>query len=199
MAVILVLPDLERLANVFVVNRRTEPAEMRPLFASARLERAAWVLRAVLVVSFAGFSLVDSYQDSVWFAARTEEPLHGMWLVEEFAVDGATRPPHPEDESRWQRVVFDYPGVVAVQSMTDSRQRFAFELDSEGKTITLRKRFEPDWRADLSFDAPESELMRWRGAIDGHHIHATLRRTAVPEFRLTSRGFNWINEYPFNR
>ena len=35
--------------------------------------------------------------------------------------------------------------------------------------------------------------------MDGETIQAKLRRADEKSFLLTSRGFHWINEYPFNR
>ena len=37
------------------------------------------------------------------------------------------------------------------------------------------------------------------GGVDGRQIQAALRRADPSQFLLTSRGFHWINEYPFNR
>ena len=36
-------------------------------------------------------------------------------------------------------------------------------------------------------------------ALDGHPLRANLHRTDPAKRLLTSRGFHWINEYPFNR
>ncbi len=43
--------------------------------------------------------------------------------------------------------------------------------------------------------------MSWslEGMFDGRKVRARLRLTEPPEFLLTTRGFHWINEYPFHR
>lgn len=35
--------------------------------------------------------------------------------------------------------------------------------------------------------------------MDGRKMRALLHRVESPSFLLLSRGFHWINEYPFNR
>jgi hypothetical protein len=35
-------------------------------------------------------------------------------------------------------------------------------------------------------------------AVDGKQIHAKLHHIPEPKFLLNTRGFHWINEYPFN-
>ena len=37
------------------------------------------------------------------------------------------------------------------------------------------------------------------GAMDGHKIRLELRRFDHTKMLLLTRGFNWIQEYPFNR
>ena len=35
--------------------------------------------------------------------------------------------------------------------------------------------------------------------MDGRKLAATLHKVPTPPFLLTTRGFHWINEAPFNR
>ena len=46
---------------------------------------------------------------------------------------------------------------------------------------------------------PQSELLEMEGKLDGKTIRAKLHKTDPRSFLLISRGFHWINEYPFNR
>ena len=55
MGVFLTLPDLRRLANLFVLNRPVEAAAVRP--PRARFRRAALVAQALLVAAYSGYLL----------------------------------------------------------------------------------------------------------------------------------------------
>jgi hypothetical protein len=200
MAIFLVVPDARRLANILVLNRGAEPAEIRPLFGRRWLNRSEWLLRTVFLVTFLGISLYSSYAARNQYGERAERsPLRGIWEVEEFQVDGQILPLLVTDATRWRRVIFDYPGVIAVQQMSDSRRRYALVLDTERKTLDLTKRDDPNWKAALTYEQPEPTVLTLTGQLDGQQIRAKLRRTDESRFLLQSRGFHWINEYPFNR
>jgi hypothetical protein len=200
MAAFLIAPDVGRLASLFLLNRGTEPAACRPLFRRRWLQRGVLALRTVLVVGFTAYALYVAYQSRRTYAdLATRSPLHGIWNVEEFAVDGAVHPPLVTDATRWRRVVFDYPGTVAVQLMSDSRRRYVLALNADTKTLELTKRDDPAWKAALTYQQPEPERLDVEGTFDGQKIRATLRRADDMSFLLVTRGFHWINEYPFNR
>lgn len=197
MALFLLAPELRRLANVFLLNRTAEPAELRPLFERARLNRGALVLRTLFLIVVVAGSLYQSYEGRRAFSRQS--PLYGVWEVEEFSADGEPRPPLVTDQARWRRVVFDYPGALAVQTMSDARQRYRLELDAEQKTLSLTRRDDPNWKSVLTYEQPEPERLELAGDVDGRSIQASLRRKDPSQFTLRSRGFRWINEYPYNR
>jgi hypothetical protein len=201
MAIFLVLPDLQRLANLLVLNRDVKRAEIQPLFRRPALNRAAVILRTVFLLGFAGMSLYGTwnrYQEN--FAADAPKPpLHGIWEVEEYVVDGQVRPARLTDGNRWRWVVFDYPGSLGIHSMTQSRERYFIQVDTQKRTIALTKRNDPSWKTVAAYQEPAPGLLTLQGTFDGRKIHARLRRTEPPPFRLLTRGFHWISEEPFNR
>ena len=200
MALFLALPDLRRLANLFVLNRPVEPADHRPLFARRGLHYGALVFRTVFVAGFAAlvvYAIYDSYK--TYGSPTQKSPFYGVWNVDELVVDGQARPPLVTDGSRWRRVVFDYPQMIAIQRMSDTRERYTLLLDAARRTLVLKKRDDPAWKSTLTYQRPEPGRLLLEGTFDGKKIQAVLRRTENPEFRLITRGFHWINEYPFNR
>jgi hypothetical protein len=200
MAVFLIVPDLRRLADFFLLDRRVEPAGVRPLFQRRGLHRGTLALRTVLIAGFAGMSLFGAWQATKTRGSRAPKaPFYGIWNVEEFAADGQVRPPLITDGNRWRRVVFDRPKTLAVLSMSDSRERYVMELDPLRKTMALSKIDDPSWAATLSYEQPGPGDLRLAGRVDGRQIRARLRRTDESRFLLVNRGFHWVNEYPFNR
>ena len=83
--------------------------------------------------------------------------------------------------------------------MSGSNQSFLLELNMEDKTLSLGKRNDSEWKTLLSFKEPDAGLMTLEGEMDGHRTYARLVRFDESKFLLTSRGFHWIQEYPFNR
>jgi hypothetical protein len=200
MAVLLMLPDLKRLGNFLVLNRAVEPAPIVPLFRSVWLHRSSLAIAALFAFYTVGYSLYENAQMKArFFDAAQQSPLRGIWSVDELKVDSVERPPLVTDESRWRRVVFDYQRTVVVQLMSDARQRYRLELDAEGKRLTMTKRDDPDWKAVLTYDRTAPDELILDGTLEGRKIHATLHKADESRFQLTSRGFHWINEFPYNQ
>jgi hypothetical protein len=200
MALFLAAPDLRRLANLFVLNRPVEPADDRPLFARRGLHHGALVFRTVFVAGFAALIVYVIYDSYKTYGSPTQKsPFYGIWNVDELVVDGQVRPPLVTDGSRWRRVVFDYPQMIAIQRMSDTRERYALTLNPARRTLALKKRDDPAWKSTLTYQRPEPGRLLLEGTFDGKKIQAVLRRTDSTKFRLMTRGFHWINEYPFNR
>ncbi len=87
----------------------------------------------------------------------------------------------------------------SVQSLSGARVRFTPELDAKKKTLTLRPRGDPKQASVFTFQEPGPGSLTLDGRLDGCRIQAKLRHLEDPKFLLTTRGFHWINEYPFNR
>lgn len=197
LAVFLVLPDLGRLANLLVFNRKVELTEIRPLFARRQFNRGALVLRSVFLFGVPFVLLLHAHEISQQIGSRApKSQLSGLWNVEEFILDGQVRPPLLTDEARWRRVVFDGPHTMAVL-LGDSRERFHLELDPGAHSLTLAKRDDPAWKSALSYRRLDPQLLALEGTFEGRKIQARLRKTEEPRFRLVSRGSHWIHEYPY--
>ncbi|RPH57360.1 hypothetical protein EHM82_01460 [bacterium] len=204
MALLLAAPDLRRLTDLFLFNRRVEPAEIRPLFARRRLNRAAAMVWGLGLAAFTVFSLYGAYQANKTYAhLAPKPPLYGAWEVEEFVMDGSVRPPLLTDTERWRQVVFEYPDYVSFQLMQKSegrsRRNYGLKLDSTKKTLTLQTLDTAKKETVFSYRQPEPGILTLEGTLEGKEIRARLRRIDESEFLLVSRGFHWINETPFNR
>ena len=198
LGLVIAAPGLGRLANFLVLNRRVEPVEPYRLFARPWLHRTALVLRTLLIASLAGFMLYQAYEARKEYGdLAPRSPLYGVWNVDEFEVDGVARSPLLSDAVRWRRVIFEFPGFVAVQPMTESRGTF-YTLKMSKKTITLTKRGDAKWQAAFSYQQPQPSLLTMEGTLDGQKIRARLSRQDTL-FLLVNRGFHWVNERPFNR
>jgi len=185
MALFLIAPDAKRLAA----------------FLFAGPPRAAWwkvAVRTAVVLGFLGMSLYQAQKGRKEYGDLSpRSPLRGVWNVTELTVDGVVQPPVITNESRWRRMVFDSTRGISIQQISDKRNRYMIEL---GKIdFTLKKRDDPTWKAVFRYTRPDPRTLVVAGTMDGKTVHATMHLDAQKEFLLTTRGFHWINEYPFNR
>lgn len=192
MAVFLVLPDAKRLAQTFFLYQPTDVVQGK------WLRIAGIVLRTALVVFVIVKGLEFSIDARTYNNARSSIAMRGIWNVDTLVVDGVNRPPLISDDTRWRRIVIDRPDMIAIYPMVGRRTRYGLEIDEKKGTMQLIKGDESKWT--FTFHRPVPTTMVMDGTFDGRKIHATLRKSDEDaSFRLTTRGFHWINELPFNR
>ena len=200
LGIFLALPDAKRLAGFFIFNRATEPATAELRFQRNWLNRTLLIGQIATGLFFAGYTLYQSHQElkSFYSDSLLKPPLYGTWGVDEFALDGQTRPPLITDDTRWQKIVFENKSGLTVQGMDSKLIRYAAKMDLEKKAIELTKRTDASWKGTVSYTLPTQDTMVIDGKLNNQKAHVKLHRLDA-RYLLNSRGFHWINEFPFNR
>ena len=54
-------------------------------------------------------------------------------------------------------------------------------------------------KATLTYAQPDPDHATLQGLYDGKMLHLGLRKLDPSKSLLVTRGFHWINEFPFNR
>lgn len=200
----LLAPEAGRLANVLVLNRPAGPSVIPPLLGTRRADRIAVVAQIAL-----GVWLLFSNAYSGWEkwteqgAGRPEPPLYGIWAVTEFSVDGKPLPPLTTDALRWQRLVFDRD-VATVQRMDGQLIPVLAMVDPEARTLVMvapptAAGAPPEPLGSFGFDRPQPERLTLTGTLAGQPVSVALSSVALDDFPLRSRGFHWVQEYPYFR
>ncbi len=98
--------------------------------------------------------------------------------------------PEGAASDRWKYVTIDRPQTLTVRMMDDSQRIYTTTYNAQDVTLrfgggtTVLKSTRPD---------PLHLTLR------GDAVSITLREVDRSKFLLLNRGFNWINERPFNR
>jgi uncharacterized membrane protein YphA (DoxX/SURF4 family) len=200
MALFLLAPEFRRMTDFFFRNRTVGPSPQGGLFRTRRANRIALAAQIILGIWVIGNNAYNGWEGWHTFGGgHPKSPLYGIWDVSELSVDGQFRSPLLTDYDRWHRAVFDVPDRVAFQRMDDSFARYGAAINGKDKTIALTKDNDKNWKANFTFQrVGENELML-DGNMDSHKIHMQLALVDLNKFLLVSRGFHWIQEYPFNR
>lgn len=199
MSLLLLGPDLEQLFRLFF---RGEPASLAPaqsLFRSGRPNRIAGIALTVLWCWMVFANFLDLWRG--WHevgGARPKSALAGIWTVEQLAIDGRPQQLLATDASLWRRITFDYPNWVHTQQMDDTLTGYSASLDAQRHTLTLTTSGNSGWHANFVYDRPDESDLVLDGTAGGHQQHILLKRINSAEFLLTSRGFHWVQDYPFN-
>jgi len=186
LALVVLAPQARRLANVFVLQRPSQPATQPALFSTPRANKAATAIQIGLAVWVLVGALTISWLD--WSHDNRPKPaLYGIWTVTSFTRDGVIVPPLTTQRDRWQRLIIDEPDRLSVQRMDGVIVTRAAVIDAQ--TITLNE-------VALTIDRTASDRLNLAGQVQRHHVTMTLRRLDLDKFPLRRDRFHWVQEYP---
>ena len=202
-AVALLVPDMPRLLRFFVLNRPTEPVDLRPHWTGRALGVSRWIKGCAIGAAIAYFAWDAHAAHTRQSAARESEPVppEGWYRVVSITKDGEEVPPARADELRW-KIVSVRRGKVSVRGLDGAMHRFRAEGAIPGP-LTL---FEIDEKGQPKGDSLAVGVLRWlndgraarlQGTIYGHAVDATLERQNPSDLPLMSRRFRWIIEEPY--
>ena len=200
MSLFLLAPEAKRLLNVLVLNRTAEPSTQPPIGTTVKARRIWTIAQVVFGVWFVGAAIQGSIEAwSSYGGGAPRSPLYGIWDVAYMSIDGIERSPLVTDYDRWRRIVFDRPTQMSFVRMDDTVRTAGSKIDTGAKSIGLTKPGDQAWAASFSFDRPSPDRLTLNGEMDGKKIQMRLQLHPREKFLLVTRGFNWVQEYPFNR
>ena len=200
LSLFLLAPDFERLANFFFFDRHAAPSGQPLLFKTARANRIAIAVQLIFGAWLMGLTIYGSWTAwSQYGGGRAKSPFYGIWEVKQLNIDGQARVPLLSDNDRWRHVIFDFPTRTSFQRMDDSLVSYGISIDQNGKNFTLTKNDDKNWKAQFNVQRPAPDQLVLDGDMDHQQVHMDLQLYERSKFLLVSRGFHWVQEYPFNR
>jgi hypothetical protein len=212
MACFLLIQEVPRLLNVFVFNRPTAPMVHVPLSSRPWVSGTALLSQAVV-----GFLLISSL---TFFSFRSYEqreaeqaapvPLYGVWSVDWFTIDGNSTgslftPKLLQDfeiaagKDRWERLIFQSPELALIQLSNGDLERVVPKVDLKNHFLSFTRSDDATWHCIFSLQKPDEQQLRLQGTVNGLAVTAELHREDQTRFILVTRGFHWIQEYPYYR
>ena len=198
----LLIPDMRRIADFFLLNRKTQLSPPVPLFRDRKMNYGMLGLQVLIGVAAVLVCCTKAYEDQVKNETYISPTVRGIWFVDQFALNDTPHPPLITDTERWQNVIFDAPNVLIIQSMDGVQKKYYLELDANSKKAALWDPPNTHWTARLTYDLPQPDRMTLTGQFGGQHVTAELKRIDLrdPErFLLINRGVHWVNQFPQNR
>lgn len=180
MALFLIAPDARRLIDVLVLQRAAAAPDIQQVSFQRRWARIGATAFWVLFVGFELFNQVrggwQSYKQ--FYVNVSRPPLYGLYDVESGAP-------------QWRKVAVDFPQSMGVRTADDKAQFIPTEYS--GNTVTLNK------KDRLTFSRPDADHAVLEGTLNGAATTIRLKKIDTSKMQLVSRGFHWINEFPYNR
>ncbi len=200
LALFLLAPDLVRLAKFLLLRGDVQPLPDRQLFASVRANRIALVAQIVFALWLVGLGGYGAWKQRYEYGSeRPHSPLYGIWDIEQLSIDGQVRSPLLTDHDRYRRAIFDFPQMMTFERMDGSHAWFGAAIDAKKQTLALTSRGKDKFKGDFGYQRPSAGELILDGQIQGKKFHMQLKRMDEKKMLLLSRGFHWVQEYPFNR
>lgn len=185
-AILIAYPQLRRLLLTALGHAAPEvPPRAR---SSVRVERARLALKVAVIGIFA-HNVRAQVIESIAYRGHANE-LSGIWTVTSFRENGVEQPALVTNERRWCKLVVTEWSVRA--------------KNCADVAVPLSAQVMPAAQAILINDTEPQTHELWRYHRDGDQLvidagarHVTLTRMPAP--LLVTRGFHWVQEFPFNR
>jgi len=195
----LLTPDIQRLANVLVWNRPTEPHVYREMLHKTWQKR----LRLVLKYVFIGYALYTNISNCLesqksYGDYRVKPALYGIYNTDLLVRNNDTIPPLMTDTTMWKQVVIQFDKFASIKMMNDSMKRYNFVVDTTAKQVTVFKATDTLNKYKLAYTS-DSACLTLSGKYMGDEVMMRFKRYDLNKFLLINRGYNWINERPLNR
>jgi hypothetical protein len=199
MGLYIALIDYRRLINFFLKDQTAGPSLHRPLFDKAP---AKYILLGaqILLAGYLIISQVFGAKDAQarYGAERPKPPLHGIYEVQTFVQNQDTIPPLLTDTVRWRYLLVDYVNFTTVLRINGKSQRYQSTIDTVEQSFTFNQFQDTVNKYVLHYELEEKD-MHLQGIMEGDTLQIELKHIPKDNFGLLNRGFNWVNEVPYNR
>jgi hypothetical protein len=202
MAFFILLPDVPRLLNLFLFNRRVEKVSLRAPYLN---EVTIWIQRVikcwVIFIAF-GWPIGQQIKRECFDHPESAPSYFGSYRVVSFTRDGKEITEDDGDPSRWTR--------ITLRRLPWSRQPdrtytdyFSIYQESGAQMLELShvtaRSMKPKDQSSWSVKVDDEGKLELTGVLNGNKIRAEFVPVRREDFLLVNRGFRWINEYPYNR
>ena len=197
-ASIIFLTDIKRFIYIFIKNKTaTKVNHYKPFHLDKGDKKIVNGIKAFFLIAFIGlFTFFSSRRSS----QKEKPPLYGIWEVALFKKNNDTLLPLTTNHERWRYLIIDFRRRVTVKAMDDTNKRYEFSIDTITRQIRMHeKEVELLDGFNFKYKKPNPYFLQLDGKIEDDSLHILFSKKDLNDFRLNNRGFNWINEYPYNR
>lgn len=199
MAIYVLSPDFKRIWNFFT-HREVNIPQRQFLIWPEKYNTARLVIKT-LFLGYIFYSSIDQGLEvqKKWGDKAPKPHMYGLYQVDQFVMNGDTLPSLTTDTMRWQHFVIQWEGRTHIQMMNDKFSHYNLEKDSTEQTFTIYSRRDTVNKHYFTYDFVEGESLNLQGTWGTDTLSVEMSRRTKDDFLLLNRGFNWINEFPFNR
>jgi hypothetical protein len=201
MSFYLLYEDFRRLWSFFVLNLPTKSRVITPFLDKKWFIISRIVFKVLFIVGFGGAMFYDGWSESEYKDAP-KTAIYGPYKVESFERNSVVS---ASDTLRWQEVFIDRRGTYDIAFVTNQdglRKRIDFKINNKNHQLLLSdytSTATDTTKYAFSYVQADSSSLFLKGKFKNDSVRVSMKKMTRKNFLLNSRGFNWINEYPFNK
>jgi hypothetical protein len=199
MALVIFATD-HRFLTVFIKNKAVEAYQYYHPIKSAKYHKIIFRTKSIvllILICFISFNFYTTERNRG--NNRKKPPLYGIWEASHFIKNGDTLQPLITDVYRWRYLIVDVKDKATIKTMDDLKHPYTFITDSTSQKIMIHKKDSESEEYNFDYKNPNSEILQLNGIIASDTLHILFSRKDHTKFNLNARGFNWINERPYNK
>ena len=200
MGLILLLTDFNRLFGLFFTNETIDKVTyFSPYMHDKDIIKVVRGFKLLFIVGISGLYGFKDYTSMKKHGENREKPiLYGIWEARHFIKNNDTIPPLITDHDRWRYLIIDRKDRAIIKAMDGKKSYHTFKPDSISRQIVFNEsKLETD-TPNFTYDNSSRDYLELKGILNSDTLSIVLYRKD-DNFLLKTRGFNWINEQPFNR
>lgn len=198
MSLFLLAPELSRILRFFFSTAAVEPSTRPALFTTAKANRIALAAQLTFGLLLLGNNAYGAHVSwSTYGGGAPKSALYGIWNIDEVSTraDAAI----PPELARWRRLIFERPTGMTVQLADDTFTGYNAAIDIAHASLTLKASGPKSAPANFIIQWPSRRELILHGTVDGRQLALKLHLLDRDKMQLISRGFHWIQEYPYNK
>lgn len=151
-----------------------------------------------LTILFVVFTLAMTvfYAKTNGKSAYSKLPLYGVYDVNTFTVNGKVIPADTLNNNRWKQLLIAKDNYAEVKFTGNRNGQSDIRIDTIARKISGTFKDDPRNKYAFTYTKVDSVRLILKGKI---HRDTVTIELIKKRFLLTERGFNWVNEHPFNR
>lgn len=193
--------DIKKLLTFFLTSKAVSLTPIpKPKFKKDWIPKLMLGFKVLLLGYIFIYGPISVIQGQYMYGEKAPKPaLYGMYEVFNVVKNNKdTIPANINDFDRWRYIIMERKGFTQIHTMTKARLSFRTEVDTTKKEILFTNYSDTTEQFTMRYHKKDS-IFKFETYFRGDTLQIKAKHLTKDDFLLTNRGFNWINEYPFNR
>jgi hypothetical protein len=196
MTLILLSKNIQQLLLFFFTDKSVQLSIIkRPDFSKRRMNKGLNIIKFLLL----GFVFISGINgiirsNKTYGEASPKPPMYGLYKVLDVSVNNDSLHKLSEVNPRWEYIAIERVGGIQVINKEKESTYYKSEFDTVKKNVKLMTYRDSTVMFSLDYMKKGTRFI-----FKTDRITLETERLTKEDFLLTNRGFNWINERPYNR